>query len=486
MGMAAIYLSVAPNRLTNANFGSDAGDFLAAALTGGIPHPSGYPTYTLLGLLFQFLPIGTPVFRGVLESLVPAAFGAGLLTGWVGFVSRTKSTAHYVAAVITGTAWGAAPLLFSQAIIIEVHGLQSLFVVLALWWITLNLDFEHGQNEKWLLVLSFLIGLGIGNHLTILLFVPAMVFFLYYLIRHSGQLKLALGQVCLVMAGMLVYIYLPLRAQAYPPINWGNPQTWSGFFWEVGANPYRGLLFGTQSTELWERISSISRLLLNQFGAVGLATGAIGLVVYSFPSKWPRWILAWLFIVYFAFAVGYNTEDSASYLVPAVMVFSIWIGLGVASLWNIRWHRYPVGSFLVALLAISIWLRIPGTRQNLDPRTQDQPARYAEQLLDQAPKNAIIYTTTDQDTFPLWYYHFGLGERPDLRVIVLSLTQFVWYQQGIIRTYPDLTFPAIYENDLPNADWGKQVTTLNPERPVCHTQLSQKSETGVAITCTSP
>ena len=90
IGVAIFYLSVAQTRLSNANFGSDGGDFLAAILTRGIPHPTGYPTYTLLGILFQLFPSGTPVFRGALESMLTAALGAGLLTGWVGYFNRRK------------------------------------------------------------------------------------------------------------------------------------------------------------------------------------------------------------------------------------------------------------------------------------------------------------------------------------------------------------------------------------------------------------
>ncbi len=83
----------------------------------------------------------------------------------------------------------------------------------------------------------------------------------------------------------------------------------------------------------------------------------------------------------------------------------------------------------------------------MDPRSQDQPARYAVQFLQEAPPNAIVATTTDKDTFPLWYYHFGLHERPDLRIVVLPLTQFVWYQQTLVHTYPDLEFPSINVQD---------------------------------------
>ena len=180
ISVAILYLSVVQSRLSNANFGGDGGDFLAAILTRGIPHPTGYPTYTLLGVLFQFFPSGTPVFRGALESILTAALGAGLLTGWVGTLTGAKSTAQLTGAVIAGSAWGVAPLLFSQAVIVEVHGLQSLITVLVLWWLTLNLQVGPGQNITILYILSFLVGLGIGNHVTIALYLPAALIALIY------------------------------------------------------------------------------------------------------------------------------------------------------------------------------------------------------------------------------------------------------------------------------------------------------------------
>ena len=251
-------------------------------------------------------------------------------------------------------------------------------------------------------------------------------------------------------------------------------------------NRYRGLLFSIQTTALWERIGSISTLLLEQFGALGLVAGAIGVIQYSFPSKWLRWILLWMFIAYIMFAVGYETQDLVGYLLPAIMVFAIWIGLSLPEVWKLYWKRIPIGSFMVGILVLSIYLRAPGTRVRVDTRSQDQPARYAEQLLSDAPLNAIVNTTTDQDTFPLWYYHFGLQKRADLRIVVIPLTQFVWYQETLVRTYPDLQFPPIYAQDQPNADWGKQVESLNPDRAVCNTKVTFESETGVSYKCSNP
>lgn len=88
------------------------------------------------------------MFRGALESLIPAALGAGLLTGLIGFLTGSKSASHLGAAVVTGAAWGVAPLLFSQAVIVEVHGLHSLFVVLVLWWNVINLQAVMLQLQR--------------------------------------------------------------------------------------------------------------------------------------------------------------------------------------------------------------------------------------------------------------------------------------------------------------------------------------------------
>ena len=168
------------------------------------------------------------------------------------------------------------------------------------------------------------------------------------------------------------------------------------------------------------------------------------------------------------------------------MIYAIWIGLAVPSLWQINWKRLPIGYLLVGILILSIYIRIPGTRNRLDPRTQDQPATFAEQFLQDAPRNAIVNTTWDQDTFPLWYYHFGLHQRPDLRIVVLPLTQFVWYQQTLVHNYPDLNYPGLYTQDLPNADWGEQIQELNPDRVICNTQLTSENETGVTYQCSHP
>ena len=76
LSLLAVYgLTLAPG-LTWANSGADGGDLIAAAATGGVPHPTGYPVYLLLAV-FQFLPIGSPATRPTFSAL--AAAGASVL-----------------------------------------------------------------------------------------------------------------------------------------------------------------------------------------------------------------------------------------------------------------------------------------------------------------------------------------------------------------------------------------------------------------------
>ncbi len=78
----ALYLSTLAPTLTwgEGNIGVDGGELLAAAKTLGVPHPPGYPTYTLLLRGFATLvPIGDFAYRGNLMSAVLASLSVELL-----------------------------------------------------------------------------------------------------------------------------------------------------------------------------------------------------------------------------------------------------------------------------------------------------------------------------------------------------------------------------------------------------------------------
>ncbi|MBE0685467.1 MAG: DUF2723 domain-containing protein [Anaerolineaceae bacterium] len=482
------YLFTVSKRLTWANFGNDGGDFLSAILTGGIPHPTGYPTYTILGILFQKIPLGDPYFRLAMLSWLPAAIGAVLFALLINQVLVDKSSAISTpTALLAGLVWGWMPFLWSQAVIIEVHGLQSLFLVLALWWIWILLNVLQRNDKPYqFILLSFCFGLAIGNHITILLFLPAILFALFVAYKNGQSKRIVFGQIFAVGLGTLIYLYLPLRAAQYPPINWGNPQTWQGFWWVISGNPYQNLVAANSISQIFTRISALAGLLIQQFGYPGVILGVMGAVQYKHQTKNLPAILVYIFFAFSFFAILYGTDDSITYLLAPFLVFVIWIGLGIATVIPWGWKKWPMGYGLLAIYAIMFIAAVPSTIQTINPRQQTQPADYAEYLMEQLPENSILLTSEDRDTFPVWYYHFGLQQRPDLAVIVLPLSQFRWYQETLTHTYPEIYFPElILQTTNKSGVWGESVPDLNPDRPVCRSTIQKTTGISIYVLCST-
>jgi hypothetical protein len=522
---AALYLSILPDRLTNPKLGLDAGDFLSALLTGGIPHPTGYPTYMILGRLFQLLPFGSPVWKAGLFSALCMAAASGLIAAWAGlFWDRiTAHPAALAAGGMSGLAFGTAPLVFSHAVIVEVQGLQMLLLVCTLGWLTLNLFPTRIAAPRWVAyLLASVVGVSFGNHITLVLLLPLFVPIIWRAFRDPVARKPILIQLGLIGSGLWVYLYLPLAARQFPAINWGNPQTIAGFWWMISGTPYQGFLANPSLALIGERMRSLITIAIEQFGWLGLGMGIWGAVRFPSGERRMAWVLLYILSIYCAFSVLYASNDSVAYLLPALLMYALWIGAGVIAVWgraNIFhgrgapvyatgvdtqvypygwrhmmaihgthvwsqcWQKLPWGPIIILGLGTSLLLRIPGVRAQVDPRAETQAADFAERLFKEAPQNALIITSASEDTFPVWYDHFGLGKRPDLRVIVLSLTQFTWYQQTLVRTYPDLSYPPLDAVDPKDVGWGEQIQILNPERPVCYSTMIPEAKFELRFEC---
>ncbi|HEY3344024.1 MAG TPA: DUF2723 domain-containing protein, partial [Anaerolineaceae bacterium] len=483
VGIFGLYASMLPSQLTGADFAGDSGDFLTAMLVGGVPHPTGYPTYTLLGQLFQRLPVGTPYTRGALLSAIPAAIAAGLLGYWLTRWVAGRSRYDWMVGVSAGLAAGVAPGIWSQAVIVEVYGLEALFVVLALVWAVCMAQPGAGARPFVLVSLAACFGLGLGNHVTLALLAPVLAAAGWLAWRGGLRVKWLGIQLGAVFVGLLVYLYLPLAARNFPPVNWGNPQTLSGFLWDVTAKPYQGMAFGLELAKVPQRISALANLLWQQFGLIGLLVGVLGAVQFRFLNKFLQVAMLWTFLVYSVFGIGYRTDDSTAYLIPAYLVFAGWIGLGLLMILPLRWRTLPVGYGLAAVVLASILIQVPGNYQKVDPRVDTQPSDFAREYLGKAPAAAILLASGDRDAFPLWYAHFGLKQRPDVAVVVLPLTQFAWYQETLMHNYPGFRFPPLDAGALGTTRWGDQIPGLNPGHPICRSQVGSLPEEGIRSEC---
>lgn len=194
----------------------DAGEFIAAARTLGIPHPPGTPLFVLIAHVWALLvPVGEYAVRTNFLSALLSAAGAGCLFLVVHESLAGQLAADHPGAVRVRLAGAALAALLGAFTFTnwqnsnetEVYAVAT-FTIAAISWLAL-LWRRRRQEERApriLLLIVYLAGLSIGNHLLALLAGPGVVLFLTVTLltdpaRDPVQRRAEWGQVA-VLAGV--------------------------------------------------------------------------------------------------------------------------------------------------------------------------------------------------------------------------------------------------------------------------------------------
>ena len=459
--VVALYLFTLAPSITQQHLGSDSAELAATAYIMGVAHPTGYPTYLLLSKAFSLaIPWGDVAHRVNVLSAVSGA-GAVVLVFFTCrlFIERTFRDSEVIssrasaAAIIAAASLAFSPLLWSQSIKAEVYSLNAVFtggiMLLALLW-----SEKPGAGFWPLFAAALLLGLGLGNHLT-LVFAGFPLAYVMVVNRREltrGAIAKFLGAFIL---GLSVYIYLPISASENPAINWGDAATLEGFIWTVTAVPYRGLAFGLPLTDIPGRLVEWADVLVSQFNALGLLLGILG-VWRLRVSRLPLLIFcALLFLPSIIFSIMYRAEGASVYMIPAFMILALWIGVGFYWLMNVfsssaapglkRLVSSPRTLFLVALLVVP-GLNLLLNYGNISLRGDDETLAYAREVFRVLEPNSVVMAETDGELFSLWYYSLVEEEGRGPTVISTRLSQFDWYLRGQHKRYPDVV-PAEITGD---------------------------------------
>jgi hypothetical protein len=121
--------------------------------------------------------------------------------------------------------------------------------------------------------------------------------------------------------------------------------------------------------------------------------------------------------------------------VGAFMAFAIWIGMSFWALAEIcaKYVRSKASLFALLVFLMAI---VPGLLllQNFNDhnRSGRTAARdYAKNILQSCPPNAILFTSGDNDTYPLLYCQEVEGIRTDVRVVITPFLSANWFIEGL-------------------------------------------------------
>lgn len=409
----ALYLAtLAPTVLYYSDQMKDSAVLPAIAYTLGISHPTGYPTYTLLTYLFTFLPIGDVAYRVNLSS---AVFGAGAVA--LLYATGFRLSGRIPAAAIGAVAFGVSGLFWSQAVIAEVYTLHILFLALNLFVL---LVWREKRQDRYLLLIAFLIGLSMTHNLTSGLLLPAAALFVLLVEpKKVLQWRLVLGGVGLFLAALLPYAYLPLRARMDPPLNIDDPSNWERFEDLITGGQFKGNMWAFGPEELPGRFLMYLDHLSGQLHWAIVMAAVVGFLYLLFRDRAAAAMLGFLYAGFLLYALEYDIEDVFFYFIPtyALLAVSASVGLGallgeaetIARRFGPGARRATAATVSLLALVAALW-GLPGTYREVDMSDEHWGRELMDVVEREAAPNAIII----QHRTSLFYMILVEGRRDDI------------------------------------------------------------------------
>jgi len=461
----AVYLLTLSPGVSWEHHSEDSGDLITAAWVLGIPHPTGYPLFTMLGWIWSHvIAMGSVAWRMNVFSALWGAFAAGVTVRavWASFYllpeeirGRITRSAMAVAACASGLLLAFATDVWALSVVTEVYSMNLFFVSLVSWILIELLIISDGENGndagrgrrgKLIAFLGFTWGLALTNHMTSIFLLPGILLVMFFGGIKPKPAEIAKGILFFILP-LLLYLYLPIRSMMNPPLDWGNPETVDNFVWVVTGKQFRKLMFTLFPYQMLHQIMryssipleiavpgalaaglGISRMLL------GRARGGIILMIYSL-------LLVASSLFYLA---SYYIWDPEGYLLPMIWAASLWAGWSIVLLVSVPDKLIKAGRVIGILLLVAAGISgLVGHWKQVDLSDNYEAMRFGEESFEAFENDALMLEMRYERAFVLWYYREVeyRDTRDDVAVIFLEHATFDWGLDLLERKYPDVVIP---------------------------------------------
>lgn len=407
----------------------DSGELAVVCQTLGIAHPTGYPLYTLLGRLWAMaFPWGELAWRLNLLSALMMAASASMLFRLLGRLRiRTE------AALAGSLAYAFSPVIWSQAVFLEVYALTAMWSVAVLW---LAVAYRQDGRPRQIMLIAFLAGLGMGNHLSLLWTLGGVAILLAV-----GRIRpwLGLAAAGLFLTGISVYLFLPVRSNLSPLMNWGSPGSWERFLWHVSGRQYRTWMFGHTAGQLWLNFKNFLALWLKNPGIYLWWLIIPGVIAMYRKDRRVLLALGSVFLLAVLYGINYSIPDIDPYFIPALVSGYVLMAAGTgwlaeSALPLIPWPRLAVLSraLVAGVSLLPLVLNFTANDQSHNRLSED----LASALLESAEPNAVILVDNWDLYSPCLYLVHHQGLRRDVVLVNKELLRRSWYLDHLKKLYP--------------------------------------------------
>ena len=488
VGLLALYVAT----LAPSIMGGDSGELTASALTGGVPHPPGYPLFAILARAFAALPLGhSPAWRVNLLSATATAGAAALVCATVALWTREQA-----AGLIAAALFGTNSVVWLHATSAEVFGLNALFVGLAFFlWLCVERALPNEISaRRFVFALCIASGLAMCNHHTFVFVGAPLVLRSFWVARRTLRARgIALGCV-LGLLGLLPYAYLAFASGSSAAVSWGDETTLDGFLnhvlrrnygtFSMGQANKNGGAFvdeGTFFPTLWHMLGHAFPRFLWIGPPLALLAAYRGMRQRTSTSaaqgKAQGYVLAGILAFYvLSFSTLSNLSTSqalyltvlARFCIQSDLMLAIAAGLGFAHLLQLLRGRYtfcerharwaPATALVVFAAATAVHAGECSQRNNR------VFADFVTTAFASLPANAIVITMGDHLTGSVFYFREVEKLRPDVIHLDRELLGTSWYSERKRRLTPGLFIPP---GPYGKSGWNiKKLLDGNPTRPL--------------------
>jgi len=362
----------------------DSAELASAAFSLGVAHPPGEALALLWSKAFMLLPLGTPAWRAAIGQCVASALAAVFVARVAVQVMATLDSTvtnpsaadriqpgirtRWLLAAGSALLFGLSPGALTNAARPEVYSLSA---AVALAAFSSALAAFRSQDVRWGVLAAFLIGLGLTNHPLIAAAAGSGAValcwpFLKQQMRAKQQVcgakaqaahgaagrsdagrpspitrvRLVVSACAGLFAGLLVFVYLPLRTAALVvrggfdstnSILWGDARSLTGLWWILSGQAFLGKQTLVHSTTA---PASLPFALVEELGLMGLALALLG--AYRLFREHSRTVAVGLSLTVAvtlggALFAGFDPSnpDSRGYLQPASALLCVAASVGL-------------------------------------------------------------------------------------------------------------------------------------------------------------
>jgi hypothetical protein len=431
----------------------DSGEFVAAAADFGISHPPGHPLAAIILGAANLAPIGALSFRVALICALLGAVAAVALcfafesTLRVGGMIR-ESLRFPLALGATWWVVGTQAWWF-QAVRPEVYALQMALLCIAIErLLRVSLSGKDGDVRP-LYQAALALGLALANHhyLAALAVVPSL-WLLVGVWRTWGWRPLA-WSAGFTGAGLLTYIYLPLRALREPFLNLGDPSSPGRFLWVVTARAFQKSVSQDAAAPFGERFADV---LLTTGEHLHIATLLVALLgaYFMLRVKSSRkyglfWLTLWIVYALGRAAIGFvrgNPDANAYFMLSyaSLAVFAVFaVGVLLSALAEAVPSRPRLAPALATVLALAASFQFIRSAEGSTLANFVDTDVFDDGLRRSLPPRSVVLVHNPQTIFRFWGGEAEEQNRPDVTMIPLPLLTYPGLVDRLLKNEPELT-----------------------------------------------